>query len=463
MSSADSFNIQGTEFYKKGDLEAARIHYLAALRVNPWHFSAIMNLCEVLNHRNQITAAAALMVRATALYPDRTLTWNNRGNLLKRLERYNEAGDCLELATSCSPDDAAAQHNLLLLRLRQGRVDEAIKCYEKIRDLGSDSLLIQNDIAHAYLILGDLKTALPIYEARWASLVHLEPWDLHIPEWKGEDLTKKRILIHHEQGYGDTLMTSRFVRDLAKSVDCELTFAVPGTLIRLFDSQDWGVEVIDIASLREGDAKKFDFHSPIYSMMRWMGVEKGDISGEPYLIPPLVTCPPVYSSMFNVGICWSSGYRGNKMDWRRRVSPLEDWLTLAEVPGVQLWSLCPGEQAQNDIVRLGAEALVLDHVTDSFDFAETAAFISQLDLVITVDTAVAHLAAAMGKETIVLSQFWHCWRWWDLENETGKPWYDEMNILPQIEPGDWKSQLTQCKAALEVYTEIAKVQLRAAE
>jgi hypothetical protein len=127
--------------------------------------------------------------------------------------------------------------------------------------------------------------------------------------------------------------------------------------------------------------------------------------------------------MFNVGICWFSGRRGNYMDWRRRISSLEDWLPLSEVPNVQLWSLTPGDEAQSRDHSARAEALVLDDVTKFANFAETASFISKLDLVISVDTAVAHLAAATGKPTWMLSQFTPCWRWWGLEDGTGEPWY----------------------------------------
>jgi ADP-heptose:LPS heptosyltransferase len=127
---------------------------------------------------------------------------------------------------------------------------------------------------------------------------------------------------------------------------------------------------------------------------------------------------------------------------------LELWLKLTEIPSVHLWSLCPGEDAQKEIVSLGAEALVLDEVTKFSDFAETAAFIDQLDLVISVDTAVAHLAASMGKPTWMLSQFTPCWRWWGLAEGTGRPWYDSMETLAQHAPGDWKSQLEECERRL---------------
>lgn len=451
MTSADSLCNEGARFHQIGDLDAAKIHYLAALRSNPKHSHSLLNLCSIMSQNNNVAGAAAIMARAVDIAPNNGQLWSNYGSFLKRLERYEDARGALVQATSLSPDFIGAWHNLLLLELREGNIGGAIDCYNQIKALGGDSPTIQNDLAHIYLAAGDLEYAFEIYESRWHILTHQEPWDLHLPEWQGEDLKGKRLLVHQEQGYGDTVMTSRFIKDLVKR-GAKVTFAVEGALIGLFESQDWEMDTIDLHILREKDAERFDFHSPLYSVMRWLEVRKENINPSPFINPPKITVPSVYNEMTNVGICWFSGRRGNDMDWRRRVSPLELWLPLAEVPSVQLWSLCPGDEAQSEIVRLGAEGLVIDEVTKFFDFAETASFINKLDLVISVDTAVAHLAASMGKPTWMLSQFTPCWRWWDLEAGTGKPWYETMEILSQPAPGDWKTQLEECERNLRLLT-----------
>jgi hypothetical protein len=242
-----------------------------------------------------------------------------------------------------------------------------------------------------------------------------------------------------------------------------VTFAVPRQLVRLFENQEWNIEVVCIHDIDETWASRFDFHSPLYSMMRHLGVEREDISGRAFLQSPPLTVPPVHAAMFNVGICWASGTHHDYTDWRRRVSPLADWLQLAEVPGVQLWSLFPGDEAQREIVQLGAEAVVLDRVTKFEDFAETAAFVASLDLVISVDTAVAHLSGALGVPTWMLSQFAPCWRWWGLDEGTGAPWYDSMLTFKQREPGDWKSQLEECVRLLQVTVESHRSLASAAE
>jgi hypothetical protein len=449
MTSTDSLFAQGVEFHKTGNYDAAKLHYYAVLRSQPTHISAIAALADVFNHQNNLQAGIALLSRAVAVVPGDPNLLSAYGNFLKRAEDYQNAEKALNQAIELAPDDITAWHNKFLLSLRQHKTDEVLKCYQQICDLGGDSPSVQNDLAHTYLSRGELEKALQIYDSRWNILFHLEPWDLRLPEWHGQDVTGKRVLVHHEQGFGDTIMTSRFVRDLVQK-GAKVTFAVPPTLIDLFDCQDWGIEVCNIADLDQSRAQDFDYHTPLYSMMRWLGVNVEDISSAPYLAVPPVTTPPVFEELYNVGICWSSGYRGDKMDWRRRVSPLEDWLTLAAVPKVQLWSLFPGGEAQDNIMRCGAEALVLDEVTRLSSFAQTANFISKLDLVISVDTAVAHIAAALGKNVWMLSQFTHCWRWWDIDNASGRPWYSSMVIAKQTSPGDWKEQLQKAKSALEV-------------
>lgn len=450
MSSVNKLFAQALHFHGIGDWEAARLHYLAALRDNPTHVQSLMNLSDILSRNNQMAASAAVMARAVTLAPNNAQLWSNLGNALTRLERYDEARVALVNATTVAPDNIAGWHNFLLMALRSGHYAESLESYKRICDLGGDSALIQNDVAHIYLAMGDLERALELYEVRWHTLQHLHPWDLRVKEWEGQPLDGKHILIHSEQGYGDTIMTSRFVRDLSATPDIRVTFAVEPANVRLFEMQEWrNVEVCSVFDIAERDPKEFDFHSPLYSMVRHLGITRDTITGRPYLKVPPLTVPMVHRSAFNIGICWTSGRRNSILDWRRRVSPLEAWLPLAEVSGVQLWSLCPGDEAQDEIVRLGAEAVVLDEVTHFESFAETAAFIDKLNLVVSVDTAVAHLSAAMGKPTWMLSQFTPCWRWWDREKGTGRPWYDSMVIHSQYAPGEWKLQLEECVTNLQ--------------
>jgi Flp pilus assembly protein TadD len=444
MISPDALNQMGLDLAQRGDLEGARLHYLAALKTSPDFWPAVANLAVVLSHQNKLASAAVLIRRLLNVVPDDPNQLNNLGNMLMRLERYEESREVLERATMIAPDNLATWYNLALLSLRDGRDAEALSHMDKVDALGGSSHQLRNDRAHALLAIGtDLAAALELYEARWESMAHLPPWDFHIPEWKGEALHGKSILLHAEQGYGDSIMTSRFARDLA-NCGAQVTLCLPGDLCSLFSAQDWpNVRVLSMDDLNPDVAKEFDFHSPMMSAMRWLGVEQADINSAPYLRVPEIVGPRLRTlSAFNVGICWASGSRGNEYDWRRRIAPLEHWLPLAELPDIQLHSLQVGPDA-SDIERLGAEALVLPPAVPFANWADTAAFMAQLDLVISVDTAIVHLAGALGKPCWMLSQFNHCWRWWGIDLESGRPWYDSVRIIRQAFPGDWKRQLKQ--------------------
>jgi hypothetical protein len=278
---------------------------------------------------------------------------------------------------------------------------------------------------------------------------HLPPWDYHIPEWKGEEIRGKSILFHAEQGLGDSIMTSRFAGDLT---DCgaKVTLCLPPELVALFAAQVWpGVSVMSMNDLNANVAAGFDLQSPMYSAMRWLGIEKSSIDPSPYLVAPRITTEPVSRGTFNIGICWASGTRSRELDWRRRVAPLKHWLQLTEILGVRLYSLQKSPEA-TEIVDLGAEALITDFTRSFTSFAETAAFMEKLDLVVSVDTAMVHLAGALGKPCWMLSQFSHCWRWWEIALGSARPWYDSVQIIQQTSPGDWAGQLIQVRERLRM-------------
>lgn len=423
--------------WMQGDMEAARLTYLAVLESDPFCVPALSNLGTILGNQNKLFAAEGFFRRAAGLCPDNGHFWNNLGNVFMRQGKFDEAFLAFDKAQPLVSDSPAFWHNKGLCLYNTKSYMAALRCLEKTASLGGDSLALQNDAAHVLLAMGNLPAALEIYEARWHTLTHLQPWDFYIPEWKGEDLSGKRILFHAEQGMGDTIMTSRFYYNL-ENLGAIVTVGLPPQLMRLYENQDF--KCLDISRMTEADAKEFDFHSPMYSAMRWLEINTTDINSRSYIFAPEIVGPSVDKNCFNVGICWISGRRGGQHDWRVRHAPLEHWLKLAGIPGVQLYSL-QKDDAREDIQTLGAEGLVRDVTYALEDWADTAAFIDSLDLVVSVDTAVVHLAGAMGKPCWMLSQFTNCWRWWEIGSGSGRPWYDSVKIIPQETPGDWASQL----------------------
>jgi len=213
-------------------------------------------------------------------------------------------------------------------------------------------------------------------------------------------------------------------------------------MIDLFNAQFWGVNLIDINELPEQSNEIYDFHTPMFSMMRHLGINKNDIDPRPYLDPPKDSgiVVPKYG-MFNVGICWASGnHRNRQANSRRRATDLELWLPLAEHRNVQLWSLQKDTGTQ-DINNLGAAGLINDLMGEVDSWGDTASLISQLDLVISVDTGVVHLAGALGVPCWMLSQQSPCWRWWNIENGNGRPWYEDLEIIWSKKADGWKDML----------------------
>ena len=455
MPTADELNRKGADLYLQGDLIGARLHYTAALQVNPGLLSAMKNLAVTLASQGQLHAAVALLYRIVSVDPNDGNQWNNLGNILTRLERYLEANDAFNIAAKIIPEDSGFWHNVALLQHRMGKYDDALQSIEKAESLGRNGYDLDNDKAHMLLAKGNLEQALVLYEARWNTLIHLPPWDYHIPEWQGEDLNGKQILLHMEQGFGDTIMSARFINNLL-ALGAKVTLCVSKSLIRLFANNWPSIDVVDINTLDEDLAKHFDFQSPMYSTMRWLGITTNSISSKPYIKAPALAVPPVYKGIRNVGICWASGKRNADIDWRRRVTDLKDWLILATLPDVQLWSLQKDEE-RNVIEALGAETLVCDIMPRLDDWAETAAFVNKLDVIVSVDTAIAHLSAAMGKPTIMLSQFSNCWRWWNIESKSGRPWYDCMTIFKQPEPRDWEYTISEAFSMLALGAKEMKV------
>lgn len=445
MLSAHELNVKGAEFFNRGDLDGARWHYLAALSADPEFFPALCNVASVLAERGHDVASIAATRRVLARDPQSWQAWNNLGTRLMLTHNYVDAEAAMRKAMELAPQAGECYHNLALLCHRQGRQVEALEFIDRVMQLGNRRPQVLNDYTHMLLKAhSSLQEALAAYESRWYMLKHLLPWDFHIAEWQGQELKGQRLLLHAEQGYGDTLMCLRFVRPL-EALGASVTLAVHKPLLALCAHN--GFHAIDIDTLDVAQAQHFTFHSPMYGAMRWLGTEWNNIVGTPYLKAPTQAVAAIDSRLTNVGICWASGHRDDALAYLRRVTPLSDWLVLAEDPRVQLWSLQKGHD-EGEIERCGADALLRDVTPALNNWLDTARLIASLDAVVTVDTAVAHLAAAMGKPTIMVSQHAACWRWRDIALGSGAPWYDSMQIIHQRDPHDWRTPLREANVAL---------------
>ena len=322
MTTPAELNDQGIALFNKGDVVGARLHYQAALKLDPNFLPPLANLAVAYSADNNLQAAEACLSRVVAVAPNDGRQWNNLGNILMRGFKYEDAEFAFARAAALIPDNPDTWHNYSLLASRLGQYDRAAEFIERAKALGLNTVAIDNDLSLTLLHKGDdFKTALEIYEKRWEVIPHSQAWDYYIPEWQGEDLQGKRVLFHAEQGYGDTLMTLRFVHDL-EALGAHVTVGVLPGMVRLCEAQGWNA--LDLYKMTAEDTARFDFQSPMFSTMRWLGVERDSIRGESYLKAPRILTGAIARSSFNVGICWASGMRGGDVDWRRRLSPLEE-------------------------------------------------------------------------------------------------------------------------------------------
>ena len=271
------------------------------------------------------------------------------------------------------------------------------------------------------------------------------------PQWRGEDLADKTIFLHSEQGYGDTIQFLRYVPLLA-SRGGRVILEVPPSLGRLAEQLQGAAQVFASGAVTPAA----DFFCPLLSLPRAFGTTVATIPGEvPYLAADRAAVAAWRRRLadlegLRVGLVWAGNPRpnqpgANRIDRRRSVT-LGHFANLAEVPGVSFVSLQKGQAASQ--TRSPPPGLLVHDWTDELtDFADTAALIEALDLVISVDTSVVHLAGALGKPTWLLNRFDTCWRW--LLNRDDSPWYPTLRQFRQPSPGDWNSVICGVRDALQ--------------
>lgn len=430
----------GSKAYVEGKFDVAYLHFMAALVADDKNFNAWMNLGAVLSNMQKSVASEVACRRALALDPDDPGKLNNLANGIVQQRRYAEGIAIYDKVLSSRPDDAGVHHNIGMAYYHLQEFAKAEVHLEKSVELRDNVAANRNDLAMTKLALGKLVEGLADFEVRWATLHKCNVWDSGVAEWKGEPLGGKSILIHHEQGFGDSIMLSRLIKDVFAR-GARVTIAVPKELILLFRHNfplctvlDWDAAVV---------AKDYAFHSPMLSLLRWLEYsDHREIRSSPYLTNP-GTFDFEAKGKIKIGLCWASGDHGFVLQKRRRVIALEKFLPLAALPDVRLYSLQKGPETKS-IEYTGGQALIYDALARAEDFADTADVIAQLDLVVSVDSAVAHLAGAMGKPVIMLSPFPRCWRWW--AETDGMPWYRDMAIVQQTMDGGWDDAVAEALA-----------------
>lgn len=417
------------EYHTAGDLIGAERRLQAAIANDSSDADAWCDLAIIASDQNK-PAAEVLARRALIVQPDDSRLHNVLGVILKQQYRYAEAIPHLDFAVDAAENDVLRKDALLnraLLRYETNDLEGSEIDFLAAMRLSNDQpwlSSIAKEMAYPVLARGDLRRGFALMEHRWGALSRTPVWDIGVPEWKGEDLHGKTILVHQDQGFGDVLQFCRFL----SSLPAKVTLAVYRPMVRLM-RKSLSVTTIDI----EGPLPVTDYHVPICSLPYHLGTTIDKVTGSPYLISgghidPLI---PAHDGVC-VGLVWAAEDRHSGP---HRSLSLERLLPLALLPSVKLYSLQYGPRAA-DVERLGAASLVTDLSHLIRDFADTATLMTQLDLVVSADSAPLHLAGALGVKCMGFTYHIPCWRW--LRGRTDTPWYSSMRLTAQKTPGDWE-------------------------
>jgi predicted O-linked N-acetylglucosamine transferase (SPINDLY family)/ADP-heptose:LPS heptosyltransferase len=438
-------NDLGILLQERGEFDQAEVCYRNAIELAPHFAEAMSNLGALLAERGQLEQATEWCGRAIAENGEYADAYNNLGSALVKLDRAGEAEALHRRAIALKPGVADAHYNLGVALHDLGRFDEALASYNEAIRLNPESHDARWNRAVVLLLRGDYPEGWREHEARWQRK-HQPPRSFPQPLWRGEDIGTRTILLHDEQGMGDTLQFMRYAPLLAAR-GARVLLQVQRPLLRLATASLDGIEVF-----AEGDLiPPFALHSPLLSLPLACGTTLDTI---PARIPYLKVDPAAAGRWrnrigaglkvgLNVGLAWA-GNPQHKNDRNRSIA-LEHLAPLFDAPGVRWFSLQVGERAA-DLARTpaGKIANLAERLTN---FAETAAAIAGLDLVIAVDTAAAHLAGALGKPVWVLLPFVPDWRW--LINRDDSPWYPTARLFRQPARADWGSVAQMVRAALD--------------
>jgi predicted O-linked N-acetylglucosamine transferase (SPINDLY family) len=417
--------------HRAGRLGQAESLYRQVLADHPNHADCLHLLGMIAHQTGRLDLAVETIGRAITVNAVTAEYHCTLGTVLAEQDRPAEAAACFHRAIGLKPGLAEAHSNLGAALERFGRLDEAIDCFRQAIERRPDFADAHHHLAMALLAQGDMAAGWAEYEWRWKTPQMIDAHrDFPQPQWFGEPATGKTLLIHAEQGYGDTLQFCRFA-PLAAARGLKVILEVQPPLVRLLR----GLPGVDLVLERGQDLPKFDLHCPMLSLPLALGTTlataylRADASRVGELRARLDTTRGP-----RIGVA-GAGSRAHGADHRRSLA-LDQLGSLVALPGFHFFTL------QKDWSEASSSELPLTNLMGEMaDFADTAALVANLDLIISVDTAVAHLAGALGKPVWLLDRFDSCWRW--LTGRRDSPWYPTMRIYRQPEPGDWDAVLQE--------------------
>jgi len=451
---AGALNNLGNARKAAGELARATEHFRAALAIQPDFALACFNLGHTLDAMDRCHEAVPAFERALALQPEWLAARYGLAHALTALERSAEARAHFEQILKTDPGFALAWQDMGTALYDMGEFDAAADAFERALQARPELAIAAYNRSLVQLLKGDLRAGWLAYEARWRVFASA---GVDAPLWHGETpLVGRTILVHAEQGLGDTVQFVRYVPLVARRA-ARVILEVQPELLALLQAaaHSWGVTL-----LAHGQARPaFDCHCPLLSLPLAFNTSLQTIPAETaYLTPPAdaiarwrttpasISTPGTAPSKRRIGLVWSGRIKTRRENRAIPLALLEPLLQRDS----EHWVLLQKEVPDSDkasLERILAQGHAHAPAYPLNDFADTAALIATLDYVITIDTSVAHVAAALGKPTWILLPFAPDWRW--LLGRDDSPWYPSVRLFRQALPGNWQGVIEAVRLALK--------------
>ncbi len=442
----EAYYNQGNAFHELKQFEDALRSYDQAIVLRPQYADAFYSRGNAFYALKRLEQALSSYNQAIAFRPNYANAYYNRGNLLNDLKRFNEAIASYDQALTINPQFAESYSNRGCTLQKLKRLDEALNYYDKAITIKADYADAHFNKSFIKILLGDYEEGWRLYEWRWKSHGFTSQLK-HSPQpvWLGEQsLKNKTIVIYPEQGFGDYIQFIRYAPRL-EQLGARVILEVPAPLMSVVSTLEGQFTFIE----KGKELPDFDYHCPVMSLPHAL---KSTVDTIPNQVPYFSVNQAKQQtwqarlgekSQRRVGfVC--SGNSGHKNDHNRSIS-LHSLQSLFDLP-VEFHCL-QKEIREDDAAFLASQNNIHNHIEFLDDFSDTAALIDAMDLVISVDTSVAHLAGALGKETWILLPYSPDYRW--MLETSDSPWYPTAKLFRQSAIGEWGSAINDIKQALQ--------------
>lgn len=433
--------LEAIRVHESGDYEEAERRYRALMPAAGLMPRIELNLGILLRQRGKFDASFVHLKRVYAARPESANVVSALANTLRELNRIDDALRLHRRAVEMAPDQALLHYNLGCALWDHGDCEGALRAYDTAETFGPASNQLKVARAQALLSIGRWEEGYRAYAARWDLLPHKHRHRA-LPAWDGGRLDGRTLLVWAEQGMGDSIHFSRYF-SLLRDLGGEIVFEVDEPLVDLMRAAPFlaGVTVVPMGE----PVPQAQAQVPLMDLPLFTRVDPAEWRMPcPYLvIPPDQKYPRPLPPGLNVGLAWA-GKPTNENDHKRSMS-LRDMLPILDLPGVTFHSIQKGHKA-DEPVELGLVSLVRGMGLTRNNFLETAAAVDALDLIVTIDSSVGHLAGALGKPVFDLLAYCPDWRWGFKADTT--PWYPSMRLFRQTRPGHWLEPMLAVREAI---------------